>query len=407
MLKKYSTYLRVTMATAFTRLHSCMLTGVSVTNRVLGHGSYAIVLELEYMGRKCAGKKIHEVLLTQGSTTYPIRKFENECHLLSQLHHPNIVEFLGVFFQDESLAPILVMEYLPTDLTSCIKKRGILPKETSYSILRDVAQGLNYLHNQHPPIIHRDLTSNNILLAPSMTAKISDLGVAKIIDITPLQRSHMTQTPGTPAYMPPEVMVACPIYDASVDEFSFGILMIHVFSGKWPEPQIGPNRVEVDKLIPVSEAERRRKFLEAVGDDHPLMDLILRCINNNPGLRPHTGEIVEQLVEKMAEEFPHRVVDQPEKFTITDTRKKISEFCGKATKQRSSLSIGESESTTTLDCAETRRMAGPLKRVGIRASKSVEDVKMSTDKRSLSLYQSKSKTLFVWKSKAKRKVNIM
>ena len=56
----------------------------------------------------------------------------------------------------------------------------------------------------------------------------------------------MTQTPGTPAYMPPEVMVANPKYDTSIDEFSYGILMIHMFSGKWPEPQVGPSHTEPD-----------------------------------------------------------------------------------------------------------------------------------------------------------------
>ena len=56
-----------------------------------------------------------------------------------------------------------------------------------------------------------------------MTAKISDLGVARILNLTPLQVSRMTQTPGIPAYMPPEVMVANPKYDTSVDEFSYGI----------------------------------------------------------------------------------------------------------------------------------------------------------------------------------------
>ena len=53
-----------------------------------------------------------------------------------------------------------------------------------------------------------------------MSAKISDLGVARVLDLTSLQVSRMTQTPGTPAYMPPEVMIANPRYDASVDEFS-------------------------------------------------------------------------------------------------------------------------------------------------------------------------------------------
>ena len=175
--------------TPFIKFVPYMLKGVTVTSRVLGHGSYATVLELEYMGLKCAGKKIHELLLEQGGASYSVRRFEEECHLLSQVRHPNIVQFLGVHFQQGVPAPILVMEFLPTNLTSCIEQYGILPKEISYSILHDLALGLCYLHSQTPPIIHRDLSSNNVLLTSNMTAKISDLGVARILNFTPLQVS--------------------------------------------------------------------------------------------------------------------------------------------------------------------------------------------------------------------------
>jgi hypothetical protein len=70
------------------------LIGVRVTDRELGRGSYATVLELEYMGLKCAGKMIHELLLEQGDASYSVHRFEEECRLLSQIRHPNIVQFL-------------------------------------------------------------------------------------------------------------------------------------------------------------------------------------------------------------------------------------------------------------------------------------------------------------------------
>ena len=288
----------------FTGFDRYKLTGVRVTDRELGHGSYATVLELEYMELKCAGKKIHEVLLRQGDASYTVRRFEEECHLLSQVRHPNIVQFLGVYFQQGVRTPILVMEFLPTNLTSCIEQYGILPKEISYSILHDVALGLCYLHSQTPAIIHRDLSSNNVLLTHNMTAKISDLGVARILNLTPLQVSRMTQTPGTPAYMPPEAMIANPKYDTSVDEFSYGIMMIHMFSGRWPEPQVGQVRAEPGgRMIPVSEAERREVFLRAIGNDHPLMDLICKCIDNYVQSRAHASEIVERLADTVLQ-FP-------------------------------------------------------------------------------------------------------
>ena len=320
----------------FTGFDPYRLNGVTVTDRELGHGSYATVLELEYMGLKCAGKKIHELLLRQGGASYTVRRFEEECHLLSQVRHPNVVQFLGVHFQQRVPAPILVMEFLHTNLTSCIDRYGILPKEISYSILHDVALGLCYLHSQTPPIIHRDLSSNNVLLASNMTAKISDLGVARILNLTPLQVSRMTETPGTPAYMPPEVMIANPKYDTSIDEFSYGILMIYMFSGRWPEPQVGQTRIEKEQLVPVTEAERREVFLRAIRNDHPLMDLILRCINNDPRRRAHASEIVERMTA-IALQFPASFANRLEMLRQIDNlieEKRALREEGEAEKQR-------------------------------------------------------------------------
>ena len=72
--------------------------------------------------------------------------------------------------------------------------------------------------------------------------------------------------------------------------------MIHMFSGRWPEPQVGQRRIENEQLVPVTEAERRdlEVFLRAIRNDHPLMDLILRCLNNDPRRRAHASEIVER-----------------------------------------------------------------------------------------------------------------
>ena len=108
----------------------------------------------------------------------------------------------------------------------------------------------------------------------------------------------MTETPGTQAYMPPEVMVANPHYDVGVDEFSFGALMIHVFTAEWPAPKLGQTRVDPSNphtLIPITEVERRENLFCKIGPDHPLADLIRRCLSNNPSLRPHTPEIVQRL----------------------------------------------------------------------------------------------------------------
>ena len=280
---------------------SNLKSGVTVTDIVLGHGRCTDVLQLEYMGLKCAGRKIREACLQEqeGGYSYAVHRLEEEFYLLSQVRHPNIVQFLGVHFQQGVPAPILVMEFLPTNLTSYIDQYGILPKEISYSILHDVALGLCYLHSQTPPIIHRDLSSNNVLLTPNMTAKISDLGVARILNLTP-QRAQDARSNSASAYLPPEVKT----YVTSVDIFSYGILMIHIFSGRWPEPQVGETRFDRRRVVTVIEAERREVFLRAIGNDHPLMDLILVCVDNHPQLRPHASVIVKRLADRMSQFSP-------------------------------------------------------------------------------------------------------
>ena len=294
------------MAT-FSDLERYKLTGVRVqggSGSELGCGSYASIVQLDYMGLKCAGKKIHEQRLrSRGDDSYGVRRFKEECQIHSQLRHPNIVQFLGVHFQPDVPAPILVMEFLPTNLTSCIEQYDTLPQDINYSILHDVALALCYLHSQTPPIIHRDLSSNNVLLTPNMTAKISDFGKAKrLLENNSAGAQKLTRNPGTIDFMPPESFMANPEYDTCIDEFSYGVMMIHVLSGKWPSPQIGPTFTKPDgTMVAVTEADRRKVFLDGIGRDHPLMNLILKCVDNYPKARAKASEIVERLTEMVSQ----------------------------------------------------------------------------------------------------------
>lgn len=278
-----------------------LLRGVVVKDHLppLGSGSHAVVLQAEYLGLKCAAKKIHDVQCEESEERFT-KSFLKECSFLSRkIRHPNIVQFLGIYAPGSktSSLPILVLEYLPDNLTKCINRYGLLPEDIGTSILYDVALGLFYLHGQSPPIVHRNIYSNNILLTANMTAKISDLGMAKIICDQP-STSVLTKKPGNELFMPPEAMMNNPKYDESIDIFSFGIVMIHVLSGIWPSTQVGPNKFEGEKLIPVTEADRRENLLKEIGHDHPLMELIHKCINNNAKIRPNAKEVVANVHEE-------------------------------------------------------------------------------------------------------------
>ena len=113
-----------------------------------------------------------------------------------------------------------------------------------------------------------------------MTAKICDFGSAMIFEG---KYQQMTFAPGSPPYMPPETLVDDPHYDASVDVFSFGALMVEMFTAKLPLPEIARARKDpAGILIVISEVERRQNLLNKIGDKHPLMDLITSCLSNNP-----------------------------------------------------------------------------------------------------------------------------
>lgn len=289
-------------------LQEFILTEVEITGQELGVGSYSSVLELKYKGMRCAGKKLHKTLYNNNAALGPeiLHRFGTECELLSQLRHPHIVQFLGLYLEEGCDVPILILEFMPFALSDCIEQYRKLPEEISYSILQSVALGLNYLHTLNPPIIHRDLTANNVLLTNSMTAKIADLGMAKILDIPPAQMSHrMTVCPGTISYMPPESLTSHPQYDTKLDCFSFGVLVIHVFCGEWPiaSEYLQPDPNRPGHLYPLTEIERREKYLARFSEDHPLLPLIHHCLENIPSERPSAANILGK-IETVASEYP-------------------------------------------------------------------------------------------------------
>ena len=124
-------YASVCMAVLFgsrmatSSLRQFQLNGVSDTGRLVGNGSYATVKEVEFRGLKCVGKKIHQLLFdaaTHHEKTAMLQRFTEECELLSRLHHPCVVQFLGVYFEQGSQLPVLVMEHLHTTLSDCLAR---------------------------------------------------------------------------------------------------------------------------------------------------------------------------------------------------------------------------------------------------------------------------------------------
>ena len=185
----------------------------------------------------------------------------------------------------------------------------------------------------------------------------------------------MTQTPGTPAFMPPEVMLAKPKYDRSVDVFSFGVMMVHVLSGKWPEPQIGPTRTEAGKLIPISEAERREEFLQIIGNEHPLMESIHSCVHNDPTMRAHTNELV-RLLGELVKTFPSPFANQIDVLKHIERDEEEKQYL-KEELQRKEQEI----------LAQIKELSNEIERLKLQNSELMEENRMLSSEREVLMQQ--------------------
>ena len=274
----------------------------------LGNGSFGFVDEIYVQGTLCAAKQLHESLLdpwSEGVDKVKIR-FQKECQIMASIRHPNIVQFLGLHKFPNCSYPTLVMERLAMsleDLLDAKKKRENLPFSLKVSILSDTAKGLVYLHNHNPQIIHRDLTSRNILLNLELQAKITDLGNALIIDSQTVAQT-MTTAPGAAVYMPPEAIQSQAKYDFTIDMFSFGILALYATTEEFPGRLLPATYIQDNiskKLYARSELERREAYIESlhqiIGQDHPLTQMIKQCLSNVPNERPNATEALASLNE--------------------------------------------------------------------------------------------------------------
>ena len=273
------------------------LDNVTCTERVIGQGAYGRVLEVSVL---CAAKEIHHTLVDfsspRGFTTLK-QKFLQECAQCMVLCHPNIVHFQGIYYPSKSTQlPWLVMEKMDCSLRQYLESYE--PTAVSFqiklSILHDVSLGLQYLHAQD--ILHRDLSSNNVLLNKQLVAKISDLGVAKVID--PNHARSATQAPGTVIFMPPEALSVNPRYGKPVDVFSFGCVTIHTMTHIWPVPKDETYLDEVTgKKLVLTEVERREHYLTNIQVSIQLKELILLCLQDLPKRRPSVNNVCKTLSE--------------------------------------------------------------------------------------------------------------
>ena len=244
---------------------------VTLTKEELGRGSYAVVTVGIFRGLRVAVKSLHTVIISD----YNLGIFSREMSIASRVRHPNLVQFIGATKVGN---PLILTELMSTSLNQELQ-RNRLTNQQILSIAQDVALGLNYLHLFKPqPIIHRDVSSPNVLLKPctgpaGYEAKVADYGTAKLQQGT----STGTVMPGNPAYAAHEARDP-EQHSPAMDVYSYSVLLMEMNLRCPPEMTI---------------AERARQSGSVSWSD--MKSLIQRGLKANPRDRPTMAQVVVSL----------------------------------------------------------------------------------------------------------------
>ncbi|KAK9085388.1 hypothetical protein Sjap_025799 [Stephania japonica] len=234
--------------------------------------------------------------------------FEAEVETLGKIRHKNIVRLWCCCTTRD--CKLLVYEYMPNGSLGDLlhgSKGGLLDWPMRHKIAIDAAEGLSYLHHDCvPPIVHRDVKSNNILLDGEFGARVADFGVAKVVDVVGKGPKSMSVIAGSCGYIAPEYAYTLRVNEKS-DIYSFGVVILELVTGKRP---IDPEYGEKDLVKWVCTT------LDQKGPDHvidPKLDscykedvcrvlsIGLLCTSPLPINRPSMRKVVKLLQEVCAE----------------------------------------------------------------------------------------------------------
>ena len=240
---------------------------INLTETELGRGAWAVVRVAEFRGVHCAAKCLHRQIVSH----YNRVLFTREMNMASQVRHPNLLQFIGATLQGEL---IILTELMTTSVRGELQIEHTFSHNQIISINLDVARALNYLHLMQPsPIIHRDISSANVLLEPGPSngwrAKVSDYGSVNLVE------RLRTAAPGNPTYAAPEVENTT-LQSPKMDIFSFGVLLVEMCSAQFPA------------------VDDRERLIHSI--QHPgMVALIRQCLSEDRNARPSARAIVTEL----------------------------------------------------------------------------------------------------------------
>ncbi len=242
---------------------------IELTGPEIGRGGWATVSVAKFRGVQVAVKRIHNQIVSRHNEDL----FRREMQMAARLRHPNLVQFIGATIRGDMM---ILMELMPTSLRRQIETDEYFTPKLVKQVSADIVKALNYLHQMKPdPMIHRDISSANILLEPLQPPK---LWKAKITDYGSVNLVHQlhTENPGNPAYSAPEAGTPSQ-QTTKMDIYSFGVLMLEMLTGQLLAP------------------ENRSSLFHQVHHEH-LLRLLQRCLSNRPADRPSAENIMSELL---------------------------------------------------------------------------------------------------------------
>ncbi|XP_048233994.1 serine/threonine-protein kinase STY46 [Ricinus communis] len=245
-----------------------------------------------YKGTYCSQEVAIKILKPERINSDLEKEFAQEVFIMRKVRHKNVVQFIGACTKPPSLC--IVTEFMSggSVYDYLHKQKGVFKLPSLLKVAIDVSKGMNYLHQNN--IIHRDLKAANLLMDENEVVKVADFGVARV----KAQTGVMTAETGTYRWMAPEVIEHKP-YDHKADIFSFAIVLWELLTGKLPYEYLTPLQAAVGVV---------QKGLRPTIPKHThpkLAELLEKCWQQDPALRPDFSEIIEmlqQIVKEVGEE---------------------------------------------------------------------------------------------------------
>ena len=251
---------------------------------VVGDGGFSIVYRAEDVNleRQVAIKQLRPEAFSEAAAR---NAFIREARLTASLKHPNIVDIYTLREQDGSL--FLVMESLPIDLYTHIKRHGPLDRPTLVKITSDICRALATLHARE--ILHRDIKPENILIAPENQFKLADFGLAHVQPAHPQGEDDATgPQPGTLLYMSPEQAFGLEVTPQS-DIYSLAVVLYEAVTGHYYLDLDGSSDDEDALLDLIATAEPLPLDRHHSSVPPEIAEPLLRALHKEPGARPLTA----------------------------------------------------------------------------------------------------------------------